>query len=62
MKQSSLWHYEFIKERTEQQWRVGNQDDDPVGSFDSETEAAECVRAHNTSCPPTPTNWKYGDK
>lgn len=54
-----LWHYEFIENRTEKQWRVGDADDDAVVSFDTEEEARACVREHNAIVPAPPSEWRF---
>ncbi len=59
MKRLGPWHYEFIGARTEKQWRVGDQDDDPVQSFDTEEEATACVRSHNATVPRQPESWRH---
>jgi len=58
VKPLGLWHYEFVASRSSKEWRVGDQDDDPVRSFDLEEDAAECVRSHNANVR-TPSSWRF---
>ena len=58
-----LLHYEFIPGRpVGKQWRVGDENDDPVADFASESEALAYVYANNDKAfkDRQSQGWRYG--